>query len=115
AFGSIFPHDAAMDQLGGVDFAKGCYVGQEIVSRMEHRATARSRPVLVTADGTLPPSGTPILAGERPLGTLGSTVGSTGIAILRLDRAAEALAAGTPIGADGMPVRLALPSWARYS
>src|SRR5206468_8700608 len=43
AFGEAFPHDADMDQLGGVDFDKGCYVGQEVVSRMQHRGTARRR------------------------------------------------------------------------
>ena len=41
--GAVFPHEADLDQLGGVDFSKGCYVGQEVVSRMHHRGTARSR------------------------------------------------------------------------
>src|SRR5580658_3312142 len=44
-YGDAFPHEADMDQLGGVDFQKGCYVGQEVVSRMEHRGTARTRAV----------------------------------------------------------------------
>ena len=42
-YGDAFPHEADMDQLGGVDFTKGCYVGQEVVSRMEHRGSARTR------------------------------------------------------------------------
>ena len=42
-YGDAFPHETDMDQLGGVDFAKGCYVGQEVVSRMEHRGIARTR------------------------------------------------------------------------
>ena len=46
-YGDAFPHEADMDQLGGVDFDKGCYVGQEVVSRMEHRGTARTRIVPV--------------------------------------------------------------------
>ena len=45
---AVFPHDIGMDFLGGVDFKKGCYIGQEVVSRMEHRGTARRRPVIVS-------------------------------------------------------------------
>ena len=48
-YGDAFPHEADMDQLAGVDFDKGCYVGQEVVSRMEHRGTARNRVVPVDA------------------------------------------------------------------
>ena len=50
-YGDAFPHEADMDQLGGIDFAKGCYVGQEVVSRMEHRGIARTRAVPVAIDG----------------------------------------------------------------
>ena len=53
-YGDAFPHEADMDQLDGVDFDKGCYVGQEVVSRMEHRGTARTRIVPVAADGAAP-------------------------------------------------------------
>ena len=49
--GELFPHEANFDQLGAVSFTKGCYIGQEVVSRMEHRATARSRILPVTFDG----------------------------------------------------------------
>ena len=58
AFGDAFPHEALFDQLNGVDFKKGCYVGQEVVSRMEHRGTARKRIVPVEGDAPLPASGT---------------------------------------------------------
>jgi len=114
-YGDAFPHDVGMDQLGAVGFAKGCYVGQEVVSRMQHRGTARNRPVLVAGDADLPPTGTPLTVGERPLGTLGTVIGARGLAVVRLDRAREAMAAGTPILAAGVPVRLALPPWAQYS
>ena len=83
-----------MDQLGGVDFKKGCFIGQEVVSRMQHRGTARTRAVPVRYKGTAPDSGTAINAGGRQVGTLGSTSGGSGIALLRLDRVDEALAAG---------------------
>ena len=67
-----FPHETDMDQLGGVDFDKGCFVGQEVVSRMEHRGTARTRVVPVAFDGFAPEAGTPVSAGEKAVGTLGS-------------------------------------------
>src|SRR5688572_19297653 len=83
-FGDAFPHDADMDQLGGVDFVKGCYTGQEVVSRMEHRGTARRRIILVRSDGSLPATGTAVTAGGQELGTLGSVSGSEGLASIRL-------------------------------
>jgi tRNA-modifying protein YgfZ len=113
AFGDSFPHDADMDQLAGVDFDKGCYVGQEVVARMEHRGTARRRIVRVAGPG-LPPAGAEIIAGSRPLGTMGSSAGETGLALIRLDRARDARDTGTPILAGGVPVTLALPGWARF-
>jgi folate-binding protein YgfZ len=114
AFGDAFPHDADMDQLGGVDFTKGCYTGQEVVARMEHRGTARRRMIAVSADVALPAAGTPVMAGEIELGTLGSADGTAGLASLRLDRAADALRAGRPITAGDVALQLAIPAWARF-
>src|SRR4029079_3506392 len=72
-FGDACPHDADMDQLGGVDFDKGCYVGQEVVSRMEHRGTARRRIVpIVFRDGVSPPEGTEVMADGKVSGRTGS-------------------------------------------
>jgi folate-binding protein YgfZ len=113
-FGDAFPHEAAYDQLGALDFAKGCYVGQEVVSRMEHRGTARSRVVSVLAAEDLPPPGTPIMAGALPIGTMGSSARSRGIAIARLDRTARSMASGEAIVCASVPVTLAIPGWARY-
>jgi folate-binding protein YgfZ len=113
-YGDAFPHEADMDQLAGVDFQKGCYVGQEVVSRMEHRGTARTRAVPVRYDGAAPSAGTTILAGERQLGHMGSSAEGIGIALLRLDRVAEALSHGEPLTADGVPIRLVKPEWARF-
>jgi folate-binding protein YgfZ len=114
AFGEAFPHDVDMDQLSGVDFTKGCYIGQEVVSRMEHRGTARRRFVIATANDALPAVGTPVLAGDRPIGTLGTSGDGHGLALVRLDRAREAMAAGTPITAGGVALTLTLPPWARF-
>jgi folate-binding protein YgfZ len=92
--GEAFPHEALMDMLGGVDFKKGCYIGQEVVSRMEHRGTARTRLVPVGFSGDGPARGTPVTAGGRPVGSFGSGLEGRGIAMLRLDRVAEAMATG---------------------
>src|SRR6516162_211845 len=112
-YGDAFPHEADMDQLGGVDFAKGCYVGQEVVSRIEHRGIARTRAVALRYDGAAPASGAPITAGERQVGTMGSAARGRGIALVRLDRVAEAEPAA--LAAGGIPIRLVKPDWARFS
>ncbi|WP_119258819.1 YgfZ/GcvT domain-containing protein [Shinella zoogloeoides] len=111
ALSDAFPHDVLLDLSGGLSFRTGCYVGQEVVSRMQHRGTARRRPVIVTGEAPLPATGTELLAGGKPVGTLGSVSGTLGLAIARIDRVADAIAAGTPITADGAPVTVALPAW----
>jgi folate-binding protein YgfZ len=115
AFGETFPHDTDMDQLAGVDFTKGCYVGQEVVSRMEHRGTARRRVVIAEGSAPLPPDGTPITAAGRPLGTLMSSADGIGLALVRLDRAREAMDAGEAITAADTTIALRLPEWARFA
>jgi folate-binding Fe-S cluster repair protein YgfZ len=98
-----------MDRLHGVDFDKGCYVGQEVVSRMEHRGTARSRIVRVRLDNSAPEPGTAVVAGEKPVGTMGSSAAAQGLALLRLDRAADAIESGIPLTVGGAPIRVAEP------
>jgi tRNA-modifying protein YgfZ len=114
SYGDVFPHETDMDQLGGVDFAKGCYVGQEVVSRMEHRGIARTRAIPVSYDGAAPAPGAPITAGERQVGRMGSAAGGSGLALLRLDRVAEALSRNEPLLAGGVPIRPIKPDWARF-
>ena len=110
--GDAFPHEINMDQLGGVDFGKGCYVGQEVVSRMQHRGGARTRLVpLLYADGFAATEGAPVVAGDKALGVTGTAAGELGLAMLRLDRAAEAVAAGVPIMAGGLTARIVRPDW----
>ncbi len=115
AFGEAFPHEADMDQLGGVAFDKGCYIGQEVVSRMEHRGTARRRIIHVRAASPIPPAGAEIVAGEKPVGTIASSSADhAGLAVVRLDRAKEAVDAGVPLLVRGMPVDLEIPAWAKF-
>ncbi len=115
AYGDAFPHESDMDQLGGVDFAKGCYVGQEVVSRMEHRGIARTRAVSVRYEGEAPAAGVAVIAGEREVGTMGSTAAGHGLALLRLDRVADALSHGRTLTAGGVVVRPVKPDWARFA
>ena len=114
AYGDTFPHEADMDQLAGLDFNKGCYIGQEVVSRVEHRASARSRLLPIAYDEFAPSSGLPVMAGDKQVGTLCSTAKGRGLAMLRLDRVADALAAGTPLNAGGIAVRVVKPQWAKF-
>jgi folate-binding protein YgfZ len=113
-YGDTFPHEADMDQLGGIDFKKGCYVGQEVVSRVEHRNSARSRVVPIVYDHYAPSGGLPVVAGEKQVGMLGSTADGRGLALLRLDRVEDAMAAGTPLTAGGIAIRPVKPAWARF-
>jgi hypothetical protein len=107
AYADAFPHDANFDLLHGVDFDKGCYVGQEVVSRMKHRGTARKRIARVKLDGPPPAPGTPVTDRELAVGALGSSSGREALALLRLDRAEEAMAAGRTLNAGGVGVALA--------
>jgi folate-binding protein YgfZ len=114
-YGDTFPHEADMDQLGGVDFEKGCYVGQEVVSRVEHRSNARSRVLPIAYDDYAPIQGLPVLVGEKQAGVLGSTAKGRGLALLRLERVADALASGTPLTAGGIAIHVVKPDWAKFA
>ena len=112
--GEVYPHEANLDQLGGVSFAKGCYVGQEVVSRMQHRGTARARMVPVDIAGAAEP-GTAVTAAERPVGKLLSLAGSHGLALVRLDRAAAATAQGLTLMAGTAEITVRRPRWAGWT
>jgi tRNA-modifying protein YgfZ len=109
-YDDAFPHETNMDRLHGVDFDKGCYIGQEVVSRMQHRGTARTRTVRILLDGPSPETGAAILAGDKAVGTIGSTAGQHGLALIRIDRVADALEAGAPLTAGGLAIRIAEPA-----
>jgi tRNA-modifying protein YgfZ len=114
-YGDAFPHESDMDQLGGVDFKKGCYIGQEVVSRMEHRGTARTRAVPVRYDGAVPQPGVSVTAGDRQVGTMGSAADGRAVALLRLDRVSDAMSRGEQLSASGVPLHLIKPDWARFA
>lgn len=113
AFGDAFPHEVLMDQFKGVDFAKGCYVGQEVVSRMQHRGTARKRIIKVTSEKALPQQGCEIMVSGKTVGEICSTQGNKGLAMVRLDRAAPHHD-GEPAMAGSQVVRLTIPDWCSF-
>jgi len=94
--------EAGFERLNGVDFRKGCYVGQEVTARMKHRAELRRGLVRVALAGPVDP-GTAILSDGRPAGTLFTRAGDRALAVLRLDRTGGALTAG------GVALRAELP------
>ncbi len=111
--GDTFPHEADLDQLNGVSFTKGCYVGQEVVSRMQNRAIVRKRVVPIEGEAPLTP-GSEIHVGEVVIGAVGSTAGRQALALIRLDRAAEAKSKGQVLAAGGVKVALRKPDWATF-
>lgn len=112
-YSDAFPHETNMDRLAGVDFDKGCYVGQEVVSRMQHRGTARTRSVKVLLEDSSPEAGVSVMAGDKSVGTMGSSAQGKGIALVRIDRVADALDAGQPLTAGGLALKLAEPDVVR--
>ncbi|RUO97708.1 folate-binding protein [Hyphomicrobium sp.] len=102
-FGDAYPHEANFDLLHGVSFSKGCYVGQEIVARMQNKTVVRKRAVKISGDAPLT-SGSDILLGDIPVGRIGTIAGNRALAMLRLDRAVEAEQKNLPLTADGILV-----------
>ena len=100
--------EANLDLLNGVDFHKGCFVGQETTSRMKRRGGVRSRLVPIRYEGAALALGAEVLAGELRAGEVRSASDGVALALLRLDRAA-----GASLTVDGRPVRLAPPHWLR--
>ena len=113
-FGSVFPHEALMDQFGGVDFQKGCYVGQEVVSRMQHRTTVRKRFLKVSSASPLPDDHPDIRADGKVIGKLGCTAGTIGLALLRMDRVQSSQEAGIDLMAGDCVIEAEIQAWAKF-
>lgn len=118
-YSDVFPHDADLDQLGGVSFQKGCYVGQEVVSRMQHRGTARKRFVRITSDVSLPEKGASVTVDGKSVGTLGSSTAlggqSAGLALLRLDKVHQATDKGSLLQCGDAAIQVEIPDWATFT
>jgi folate-binding protein YgfZ len=101
-----YPIEADFDLLNGIDFQKGCFVGQETTSRMKRRGQVKSRMLPIAFEGGPLAPGTEVLAGDLRAGVVTSGGPGRAIALLRLDRAvAQALTA------DGRPVAVEEPAW----
>jgi folate-binding protein YgfZ len=112
--GELFPHEANLDQLGAVSFKKGCFIGQEVVSRMEHRGTARSRIVPVYSAKTPATKGSAIEAGGKAIGTVLSSSDKDALALIRLDRLKDAVEAQEGLLTEAGPIHVRKPGWARF-
>ena len=109
--GQLFPHEANFDQIGAVSFSKGCYIGQEVVSRMEHRGTARSRILPVMFDDAAAPRDAAIKSSDKIVGSVLSSNGNMALALIRLDRLGEA---EQPLLTEGVKVHVHKPVWVNY-
>ncbi len=99
--------EAGFDELHGISWTKGCYMGQELTARTRYRGLVKRRLLPVHADGALPAPGTPVTSEGREVGQMRSSRGGAGLAVLRLD------ALGGALMADGQPIRHSVPGWAR--
>jgi tRNA-modifying protein YgfZ len=101
-----YPIEANFDLLNGIDFKKGCFVGQETTSRMKRRGTVKTRFLPLAFDGEAPAPGAEVLAGELRAGQVLSGADGLAMASLRLDRIE-----GAELTVDGRPVQVVLPDW----
>jgi tRNA-modifying protein YgfZ len=89
--------EAGFDELHGVSWSKGCYMGQELTARTKYRGLVKRRLVPVAIKGSLPPPGTPVLRDGSEVGTMRSGIGQMGLAVLRLDAMGSELHCGDAI------------------
>lgn len=107
----VFLLDVNYDALGGVSYKKGCFIGQEVTSRMKRKGEVRRRTLIARFEGIAPAKDTPILSADAPIGEIASSAGAIALAFVRLDRWRAQVAAGAPITADGRILQLEIPSY----
>jgi len=108
---AVFPTDVNMDVMDGIDYKKGCFVGQEVASRMKRRGNIRKRTLRLDFETAAPEPGTTVMAGETKLGEITSVSGHHALARLRTDHLAKAMAAGTPLSANEVAATPHIPDW----
>jgi folate-binding protein YgfZ len=104
--------ESGFEELNGVDFAKGCFVGQELTARMKYRGLVRKRLMPVTFTGAPPPPGTVIRLGAREAGEMRSGIDGRGLALLRLEQVEKARAESAPLMAGDTEILPGAPAWA---
>ncbi len=105
--------ESGFDELNGIDWQKGCYIGQEITARMKYRGLAKKRLVPVAVEGALPPPDTPVLLGDEEAGELRSGRDGMALALLRLELIEKAAATGATLSAGAAKLTPHKPAWAR--
>ncbi len=106
--------ESGFEELNGVDFDKGCFVGQELTARMKYRALVKKRLMPVQFDGVPPAAGTPIKAEAREIGEIRSAIDGIGLALMRLDRLAEVSDQGKTLMAGDVAVTPSKPDWVNF-
>jgi tRNA-modifying protein YgfZ len=106
--------ESGFEELNGVDFKKGCFVGQELTARMKYRGLVKKRLMPITFEGVPPAPGSVIKAGDREIGEVRSADNGRGLALLRLDRLADVTEQGGDLTADGTTVIPAKPAWVNF-
>ena len=106
-----FPLEAGLDALHGIDYGKGCYIGQELTARTHYRGTVRKRLFPVTVEGPLPEPGTEVRLGDASAGEIRSGRDGAAIALLRIEHVEQSQAENTPFTAGGSTLRALRPDW----
>ncbi len=105
--------EAGFEELNGVDWQKGCYIGQELTARTKYRGLVKKRLMPVAVEGPLPAPGTPVMLGDQEAGEMRSGRDGLGLALLRLDAVGEA-SAETPLTAGAARLSPKKPGWAKF-
>jgi folate-binding protein YgfZ len=95
------------EELGGVDFKKGCYMGQELTARTKYRGLVRKRLLPIKIDGPAPDAGTPIMNGDKEAGIIRSVHGDHGLAMIRLER----VEGDAELSAGDAKITVSVPDW----
>ncbi|MFO1154613.1 MAG: folate-binding protein [Rhodospirillales bacterium] len=103
--------EGGFDRLSGIDFGKGCYVGQELTARTKYRGLIKKRLVPVVVDGPLPAPGTPVLAGDAVVGEVRSGTEGLALALLRIEALERAIAGDAQLKAGAASLRPRIPDW----
>jgi folate-binding protein YgfZ len=106
--------EAGFEELNGIDWQKGCYVGQELTARTKYRGLVKKRLVPVAIEGPLPVPGAPITLGARDAGEMRSGRNGIGIALLRLEALDQSLSTGEPLASGETRLRPRKPDWASF-
>ena len=109
--GKAYPLESNFEELNGVSFTKGCFIGQEVVARMKHKAVLKKRTLPFTTDGGTPAPGSAIRVGDAKTGEILSSSGSAGLALVRLEEWRQAEAAELPLEADAVRLNVEVPDW----